>query len=334
MRALLARHVLNYSRNLGNVVARLLLSLVAGLLVGVCYSDLRLQEDTDSRAFKIRIGSLFFCCLILMLSPNCSMGLFVADRRFYSSEAASHMYGSLSYYVTLALCEVVVNMVAAVLFWTPVFFLSGAGQRQSAGYLRGLVASGLMQLCGAQIVQFCAMLLPNQELAFVLSVAINVSSFITAGFLIKTRSLPWHCAWVRYASPVKYGFHALVLNELVGKRFDVLRQVDQLLAAVCEVGSAGCTRPGVAEPRPAVSWWLRRPELRDATRAALGDILESIDPCLFETIRDGQEALACLQLDEPSADSMFPSLVAMALQLLVLHLLGWLCLRHLHKERR
>jgi len=183
-------------------------------------------------------------------------------------------------------------------------------------------------------VNFCAMLLPNQELAFVASVALNVASFITAGFLIKTRSLPWHCAWVRYVSPVKFGFHALVLNEVSGQRFDVLRQVDQLSAAVCEVGRSGCARPGVVEPPLAVAWWLRRPEFQGATRAVLGGILESIDPCLFETVRNGKEALACLQLDEPSAHSMYPSLLALVLQLLTLHLLGWLCLRHLHKERR
>jgi ATP-binding cassette subfamily G (WHITE) protein 2 len=333
-RALLVRHVLNYSRNLGNVVARLLLSLVAGLLVGVCYSDLRWQEDDDSRNLRNRMGSLFFCCLILMMSPNASMGLFVADRRFYSSEAAAHLYGSFSYYGPLALCELLVNLTAAGLFWTPVCLLSGAGQRHARGYLQGLVVCGLTQLCGAQVVNFCAMLLPNQELAFVASVAANVASFITAGFLIKTRNLPWYCAWIRFASPVKFGFHALVLNEFVDQRFDLLRQVDQLSAAVCEVGKSGCLRPGVVEPPLAVAWWLRRPEFQSATRAVLGGILESIDPCLFDTVRDGRQALACLQLDEPSAHSMLPSLMTLLLHLITLHLLGWLCLRHLHKERR
>jgi len=331
--ALLVRHALNYSRNVGNIVARLLLGLVAGLLVGVCYSGLRNMDEADAKSLTSRAGSLFLCCLILMMSPNCSMGLFVADRRFYSVEAAAQLYSSISYYVPLAFCELVVNLAAASLFWTPVSLLSGAGNGSLIGFLRGLLTCGLIQLCGSQIVCMSAMLLPNQELAFVTSVAINIAAFITAGFLVKTSNLPRCVSWVRYLSPVKFGFHSLVLNEVAERRFDVRLQLERLDRALCEVGRSGCARVG-AEPSAAVSWWLQMSPLQNLTRTALGDMLDSIDPCLFQTVRNGPEALACLQLDEPSATEFEPSLLALLAQLVVLHAISWLALRFLHKERR
>jgi len=331
-RALMERHVLNYSRNLGNALARILLALVSGVLVGISYSALRHADESDPHNIQNRLGSLFFCCIILMMSPNCSMGLFVADRRFYSAEAAAQLYPSLAYYVPLAFCEVAVNMFAVIVFWAPVSLLTGAGQHSNASFILGFIICGLVQLCGAQIVSFCAMLFPNQELAFVSSVAANIIAFITGGFLVKTGNLPASIAWIRFLSPVKFGFHAFAINELADHTYNVGAQVATLDAALRQA----CLAPtdSAKAAHPFISWWFRRSSLQPLTQTLLGDIFECIDPCLFNVFQNGGEALKCLQLDEPSATSMLPSLVFLIGQVLTLQIGGWLCLRFLHHERR
>ena len=137
-RTLLWRHGLNYSRNLGNVAARWCLSAASGLAVGFCYSGLANVDETDPRMIPDRLGALFFMCIVLMITPNCTTALFSAERRMYVAESAAHLYGPVPYYVTFAVCELVLNVFAAVLFWAPVWALSGL-RREGDSFLIGLV---------------------------------------------------------------------------------------------------------------------------------------------------------------------------------------------------
>jgi len=321
LRTLLWRHVLNYSRNVGNVAARLCLALASGLVVGLCYSGLRVADETDPRLVVDRLGACFFMCIVLMICPNCTMSLFVADRRFYIAESAAQLYGPLAYYLPMALCELVLNVAAAALFWTPVWALSGmlAGIRS---FLGGLLLCSLVQLCGAQIVNFSALLLPNQEIAFVLSVALNIFSFITCGFLVKTEDLVGCVRWLRWLSPVKLGLQGLALNEIGPRSYGSDRQLEELRSALQLIGSDA----------EAPAWWLRQSMLRGLAGHALEEALPCVDPCLTGMVRQGSEALACLGLQEPS--TIAGAVLGLLAQLAALHFAGWLCLRNLQKERR
>jgi len=322
-RTLLWRHALNYARNLGNVVARLFLSVASGLVVGACYTGLRTAYAEDARGIPDRLGALFFVCVVLMITPNCTMALFSADRRFYAAESAAHLYGSLSYYIPLAMCELLLNFVAAGLFWIPVSLLSGMRQ-DIEGMACGLLLCGLVQLCGAQITNFSALLFPNQELAFVGSVALNVLSFITSGFLVRTQDLLFCVRWLRYTSPVKLGFQALALSELSQHSYDSGMQLEALRVALQNATGRDSSAGG--------AWWLRQPPLRHMVTHVLDEVLPCVDPCISGMVVNGREALSCLGLEEP--DTILAAVLGLIGQLLTLHLAGWLCLRHLHGERR
>jgi len=311
---LLWRHTLSYRRNVGNVTARLVLSLCCGLLVGASYYGL---ED-EVKNIPDRLGVLFFICMIYLITPCASMSLFVADRRFYAAEAAAQMYGALPYYLVSALCETFVNLVAATLFWSVVYPMANF-RPGFIYYVQGAIASGLLQLCGAQIANLAALITPNQELAFVVAIAFEVTSFVSAGYLVRTPDLPAIARWFRLISPCKYGFQALSSNEFAGKWMDREGQVQRLRAA------AGGSSLGWLQVMPGGGSLVNR---------TLGGVFQAMDPCFVGTFQSGTEALECVHLTEPSAEAVLWNAAFLVPLLLLSHVLGLIALKVLYQESR
>ncbi|CAK0901698.1 unnamed protein product [Prorocentrum cordatum] len=190
---------------------------------------------------------------------------------------------------------------------------------------------GLLQQCGSQIVSCSALLAPNQELAFVVSVAANIFSFITCGFLVRTSNLVACVRSLRFLSPVKLGFQALALNELAEREFSASLQLEDLRGALREVG-AGAAWDGAGSQLGAAPWWLRQRSLRDAATRVLEEVLPCADPCVTGMVSSGREALECIGLDEPAA--VWPAVLGLLAHSAALHALAWLCLSKLSRERR
>mmetsp|Transcript_35375 Transcript_35375/g.64765 ORF Transcript_35375/g.64765 Transcript_35375/m.64765 type:complete len:717 (+) Transcript_35375:65-2215(+) len=313
-RTLLWRHTLSYRRNVGNVTARLVLSLCCGLLVGASYYGL---ED-EVKNIPDRLGVLFFICMIYLITPCASMSLFVADRRFYAAEAAAQMYGALPYYLVSALCETFVNLVAAFLFWSVVYPMANF-RPGFLYYAQGAIASGLLQLCGAQIANLAALITPNQELAFVVAIAFEVTSFVSAGYLVRTPDLPAIARWFRLISPCKYGFQALSSNEFAGKWMDREGQVQRLRAA------AGSRSFG---------WLQAMPGGGSLVNSTLRGVFQAMDPCFVGTFQSGTEALECVHLTEPSAEAVLWNASFLVPLLILSHCLGLIALKVLYREKR
>mmetsp|Transcript_68376 Transcript_68376/g.164104 ORF Transcript_68376/g.164104 Transcript_68376/m.164104 type:complete len:723 (+) Transcript_68376:41-2209(+) len=315
-RTLLWRNTLSYRRNLGNVTARLALSLCCGLLIGASYYGL--QDEVEN--IPDRLGVLFFICMVYLITPCASMSLFVADRRFYSAEAAAQLYGALAYYLVSAVCETFVNLIAAGLFWSVIYPMANL-RPGFRFFAQGAVVSGLLQLCGAQIANLAALITPNQELAFVVAIAFEVTNFVSAGYLVRTPDLPAMARWFRLISPCKYGFQALSSNEYAGKAMDREGQLQSLIAEAASGGG----------PLAAVQVL---PGGQQLVNSSLKGVFEAMNPCFVGTFQSGTEVLECVHLTEPTAEAVLLNASMMVPLLLFGHVLGLIALKVLYRETR
>lgn len=210
-------------RSPGTLAARVGLHLLTGILMGCVYYDMELsyiQKPTGLRRVlplplqrhssmpENRVGVLFLMALAQTVTPNCAMPFFIDDRQYYSKESAARLYGALPYHLANAVSEAVVCAINGVL-------ASGI-----ATYLAGLPLSGQWfstmaflvshHMCSSALVQMCARLAPNQDVAFVLSAGYIIVCMLFANIVVKVATVTPYLAWIRWATFMYFSMAGLI----------------------------------------------------------------------------------------------------------------------------
>jgi len=210
-------------RSPGTLAARVGLHLLTGILMGCVYYDMELsyiQKPTGLRRVlplplqphssmpENRVGVLFLMALAQTVTPNCAMPFFIDDRQYYTKESAARLYGALPYHLANAVSEAVVCAINGVL-------ASGI-----ATYLAGLPLSGQWfstmaflvshHMCSSALVQMCARLAPNQDVAFVLSAGYIIVCMLFANIVVKVCTVTPYLAWIRWGTFMYFSMAGLI----------------------------------------------------------------------------------------------------------------------------
>jgi len=210
-------------RSPGTLAARVGLHLLTGLLMGCVYFDMEvsyIQKPTGlRRALPLplqrhssmpenRVGVLFLMALAQTVTPNCAMPFFIDDRQYYTKESAARLYGALPYHLANAASEAVVCAINGIL-------ASGI-----ATYLAGLPLSGQWcstmaflvshHMCSSALVQMCARLAPNQDVAFVLSAGYIIVCMLFANIVVKVATVTPYLAWIRWCTVLYFSMAGLI----------------------------------------------------------------------------------------------------------------------------
>lgn len=110
-------------RNPGNVLARIFLVFVTGLVAGG--ANYMLENDLEN--VNSRLGILYFICVIYVLLPFANLSLFIYDRQFYSKEVASRLYSPSAYYTAAMTVETIFNCANVFVSATIAYFLIDLG---------------------------------------------------------------------------------------------------------------------------------------------------------------------------------------------------------------
>eukprot|EP00415_Alexandrium_ostenfeldii_P000743 UN0743 len=142
------------------------------------------------------------------------MSFFIEDRQYYSREAGARLYGALPYHLANAVTEASVCMV------------NGAVASAIATSLAGLPLSGRWwatmlhlvshHLCASAMVQMCARLAPNQDVAFVLSAGYIILCMLFSNVLVKVSTVLPAFARLRWLCSMYYATSGIVRVEFAG----------------------------------------------------------------------------------------------------------------------
>eukprot|EP00913_Durusdinium_trenchii_P018870 g17732.t1 len=139
-----------------------------------------------------RVGVLFLLVLAQTVTPNCAMPFFIDDRQYYTKESAARLYGALPYHLANAAMEAVVCA------------------------LNGILASGIAawqvshHMCSSALVQMCARLAPNQDVAFVLSAGYIIVCMLFANIVVKVCTVTPYLAWIRWCTFMYFTMAGLI----------------------------------------------------------------------------------------------------------------------------
>eukprot|EP00045_Choanoeca_perplexa_P009456 m.91264 g.91264 ORF g.91264 m.91264 type:complete len:614 (+) comp14904_c0_seq1:40-1881(+) len=197
-----------FLRNIGNTLARLVVATFLGVLIGLVF----LHSSGDQHVDK-RLKALYFTSLIIVLLPFQSISLFQDSRQYFLRERAAELYACGEFFAAALVLEAIVVVASACLLAIPIYWMIGFHSTAGTFFIN-LVTFILMYLTSSTFMTLLSNLTPNMDLSFALGAFFMTVFFLFAGFFVRLSELPGSLAWINYFNWVRFGFQALVINEL------------------------------------------------------------------------------------------------------------------------
>ncbi|KAL6748511.1 ABC-2 type transporter-domain-containing protein [Haematococcus lacustris] len=214
--ALLGREVQQAGRNPADMAGRLVLCSWTALIVGLAYHHLPTSPD----GVRLRVGLHALNTCFFMLIPYVYMGLYTSDRRFFLADMASGLYKPSLYYMAKVLACLPAHLLPAVSYALITYGLAGLRHSVHA-VLHVVLLTCLIYLVAAQVLHCAAVLAPNQDLAFVISIAWTAVNILACNYLIlySQMELQW-LAHLRWVGAMGFAFSGMAREELLHAHFD------------------------------------------------------------------------------------------------------------------
>ncbi|GFR50617.1 hypothetical protein Agub_g12701, partial [Astrephomene gubernaculifera] len=177
------REWLMATRNPADVAGRML----TFVWVGLFSNFLTYNFPTDATNIALRANLLFALVFFFIVMPFVFMSLFTADKRFFLLEASARgggggLYAPSAYYAAKVTATAPFNIIIALTF--DLIGYGMLGMRHSVvDCVRHATCSALMALISMQWVQAAVAFSPNQDIAFIASVAFSVVNLLFSSML-------------------------------------------------------------------------------------------------------------------------------------------------------
>jgi len=199
----------NAVRNKMVVRAKLAQTLFLACLIGLIY----LQVDDSQASIQDRTGVLFFIAINqVMGSAIAILSIFHGEKTVFAREHKSGMYGLSAYFFSRTLVELPHGVIfpfigATIMYWM-------IGLRHDAGrYFITCVIVIFLSNCGNSIGILGACATPNLSIALGVVPMALLPLMLFSGLFANLDSIPVFIRWLKWITPMKYGFVALAKNE-------------------------------------------------------------------------------------------------------------------------
>jgi ABC-type multidrug transport system ATPase subunit len=221
--ACLWREFLVITRNPADVAGRTLTFCWVGLLMGLLYYSL----PADGLGLRSRLNLLFNLLAFFCLMPYVSMSLYSADKKFYVADASAKLYRPHAYYAAKVMATVPFQVVSAFVFVCITYGMAGLRAGAYPVVSTAFLAT-LLYLIAVQVLHFCAILAPNQDAAFMLSILWTTVQLLMSSFFINFADVAF--GWLtqlRYVSALYYAFEGVAIVQFKDQTLSCQGGLDQ-----------------------------------------------------------------------------------------------------------
>jgi len=188
-------------------------SIVVSLFFAALVGSIYWQLPRDQTGLHNRLGVLFFLCMNTAFSSLGQLALFMFDRTIYVREHRNGMYSPLAFYLGKVVQDLPISIAITFLFDVVAYFMVGL-QADRFGWF--YLISILILLNSYTMCLMISCISKDIQVANLIAPVLIVLYLLPSGFLINLNSLPVYWRWVKYISFVRFGFEALVENEMSG----------------------------------------------------------------------------------------------------------------------
>eukprot|EP01012_Entosiphon_sulcatum_P003087 TRINITY_DN10857_c0_g1_i1.p1 TRINITY_DN10857_c0_g1~~TRINITY_DN10857_c0_g1_i1.p1 ORF type:complete len:635 (-),score=101.27 TRINITY_DN10857_c0_g1_i1:175-2079(-) len=209
------RGFINAQRNFVMYWIRVAMYIALAILMGTIW----LRVGTSFSAVQNRLGAHFFAIAFPCFMAVAGIPAFLEEKAVFDREYSSGCYYALSYVIALTVTSLPFIFLIAMVFSSIVYPL--VGLHKGATYFFRYVLVLFLSLYSAESMTLAvAGIFPIFVVALALAAFANGFYMLLEGFFIRYKDVPGFWIWGHYLSYQKYGFEALLRNDLTGLVFD------------------------------------------------------------------------------------------------------------------
>jgi len=146
------------------------------------------------------------------------LSVFAQEKEVFIREYGSGYYSLAAYFWSKVIVELPLLILAPVVTLGLAYGMMGF-QAGIAKFSITALTLILLNNCGSAIGVFAACLFDSLPMALAIVPLILLPLMIFSGMMVNNASIPVYFNWIKYLSPMKYGFTAIAKNEFTGLRF-------------------------------------------------------------------------------------------------------------------
>lgn len=160
-----------------------------------------------------------------------NLNTFGPERLVMQREMESGLYGLPAFFFSRWIVEVPFRVLFPLTYSSILYFMFGL-QETGEKFILFTVTLILIDNCGTNMAVMICSVFPDVQQAMQAGPAFIMPLMVFSGFYVNLSSLGWWFRWISYISPVRYGYAAIIKNEMDGLVFH------------CNTGASSCIRTG------------------------------------------------------------------------------------------
>lgn len=184
-------------------------AIFLGILAGTLFFDLDLSIDSASS----RAGLLFFIMSNVTFSTFAQLPTVMTERGVFYKQKRMGLVRTSAYVPAAMIAAFPVDTVKSVVFATIVYWLAGF-QSEIDKFFYFVLLVWVLSLTMGQFARAIAAVTPEVSMAQAVAPIIGIMFMSFCGYLLRMDDIKPYFIWIYWASPIHYGFEAMMLNEV------------------------------------------------------------------------------------------------------------------------
>ncbi|XVE83363.1 hypothetical protein DITRI_Ditri16bG0083300 [Diplodiscus trichospermus] len=182
--------------------------LISGLVLGSIFHNVK----DDLTGAEEKVGLFAFILTFLLSCTTEALPIFLQEREILMKETSSGSYRISSYAIANGLVYLPFQLILAILFSIPVYWLVGLNPNFMA-FMHFLLLIWLILYTANSVVVCFSALVPNFIVGNSVISGVMGSFFLFSGYFISKQGIPSYWIFMHYISLFKYPFEGFLINE-------------------------------------------------------------------------------------------------------------------------
>lgn len=214
-RYLLGRALRNALRNRFIVRMKFFQAIFIAMLIGLIYFDI--QSKSFEQQVQNRAGAIFFICVNILMSATIGvLSIFSSEKQVFIREFGAGYYSLAAYFFSKTLVELPFQIIFPFIQTVLMYWMVGFSTTQSYSFVVFAIIIMILSNSGTALGIFFASVFSDLTTALAVTPVALIPLMIFGGLFVNNDSIPIYFDWIKYLSPIKYGFEALIKNEYDG----------------------------------------------------------------------------------------------------------------------
>jgi ABC-type multidrug transport system permease subunit len=196
------------------VKAKLMQAIFTAIIIGLIY--LNVDDKTGAAAIQDRTGVLFFLIINQVFGNSIGvLSIFGEEKNVFTREFGAGYYSLPAYFFSKISVELPFQIIFPFIMALIIYFMVGLQAVASKFFiLEGFVI--LSSLCGFALGICFACIFSSLPVALAVTPLVLLPMMLFSGLFLNQGSIPAYVDWIKFMTPMKWGFSAIAINEYSG----------------------------------------------------------------------------------------------------------------------